>query len=251
MSSNETREWRGCVVIPTYDNPRTIRTVVEDARAFGLPVLVVDDGSGEEGRQACAELTRLGLAQVIHHDVNRGKGGAIKTAFAAARAQGFTHAVQVDGDGQHDLSQVPTFMATSKHKPEALVLAYPVYDETVPKTRLWARKLTTFWVNFEAGCGKVRDAMVGFRVYPLAALERVTVKSNRMDFDIEVAVRLAWAKTPIVNLPVPVRYLTQEEGGVSHFQHFWDNLRLSRLHSKLCTLRCMAWFLPRKVLLRW
>lgn len=247
----EAKDWRGCIVIPTYDNPRTIRKVVESARAFGLPVIVVDDGSGADGRHACAELGTLGLADVIHHDVNRGKGVALKTAFSAATARGFTHALQVDGDGQHDFASVPNFVQASKHNPEALILAYPVYDESVPKARLWGRKLTNFWVNFEAGCGKVRDAMVGFRIYPLAALERITVKANRMDYDIEVAVRLVWAKTPTVNLPVPVRYLSQEEGGVSHFQSVWDNLRLSRLHSKLCTLRCMAWFLPKRVLLRW
>lgn len=251
MSQDTTRCWRGCIVIPTYDNPLTIRKVVDGARLYGLPVIVVDDGSASVGRHACEELSNQGLAHVIHHSENRGKGAALKTAFAAASNQGFTHAIQVDGDGQHDISCVPPFMNASQSNPNALVMAYPVYDQTVPKVRLIARKLTNFWVGFEVGCGKIRDAMIGFRVYPLEPMSLVCVKADRMDFDIEVAVRLAWAKTPIVNLPVPVRYLTQEEGGVSHFQHFWDNLRFSRLHSKLCTLRCMAWFLPKRVLLRW
>jgi polyprenyl-phospho-N-acetylgalactosaminyl synthase len=251
VNRNESNGWQGCIVIPTYDNPQTIRTVVEQARTFGLPVFVVDDGSQTPGRQACAELSALGLAHVIHHAVNQGKGAALKSAFQVARAQGFTHAIQIDGDGQHDIQCVPPFVQASHEKPNALILAYPVYDESVPRARLVARKLTTFWVSLEVGCGKVRDAMIGFRVYPLEALSRVVVKSNRMDFDVEVAVRLAWANTPIVNLPVPVRYLTPEQGGVSHFQHFWDNLRFSRLHSKLCTLRCMSWFLPKRILLRW
>lgn len=251
MNQRALGQWRGCIVIPTYDNPVTIRKVVEGAREYGLPIIVVDDGSAIEGRQACEQLAQIRLAHVIHHPQNRGKGAALKTAFAAASAQGFTHALQVDGDGQHDLQAVPPFVQASQQNPDALIMAYPVYDTTVPKLRLFARKLTTFWVNFEAGCGKVKDAMIGFRVYPLHATSLVRVKSERMDFDIEVAVRLAWAKTPIVNLPVRVRYLTTEEGGVSHFQHFWDNLRFSRLHSKLCTLRCMAWFLPRRVLLKW
>jgi polyprenyl-phospho-N-acetylgalactosaminyl synthase len=251
VTVDQTNAWRGCIVIPTYDNPRTIQSVVEGSKAFGLPIIVVDDGSGSAGRQACEDLSRLGLAHVIHHGINQGKGAALKTAFDAARKLGFTHAIQVDGDGQHDLTCITPFMQSSREHPEAFLLAYPVYDQSVPKVRLVARKLTNFWVNFEVGCGKVRDAMIGFRVYPLAALEGVTVKANRMDFDIEVTVKLAWAKTPILNLPVPVRYLTEAEGGVSHFQHFWDNFRFSRLHCKLCTLRCMAWLLPKRVLLRW
>lgn len=251
MSQAETNDWRGCIVIPTYDNPLTIRRVVEGAKVFGLPIIVVDDGSGAPARKACEALAESGLAHVVHHAVNQGKGAALKTAFEAARSLDFTHAIQVDGDGQHDLGCVPTFVESSRKNPTALLLAYPVYDTTVPKVRLFARKLTTFWVNVEVGWGKVRDAMIGFRIYPLAAMSQVVVHSNRMDFDIEVAVKLAWARTPIINLPVAVRYLTRDEGGVSHFQNFWDNLRLSRLHSRLCTLRCMAWMLPRRVLLRW
>lgn len=251
MSPEAPNTWRGCIVIPTYDNPRTIRKVVEAARVFSLPVIVVDDGSAAAGRQACEELATLDLAHVIHHPVNLGKGAALKTAFDAAQNLGFTHAIQVDGDGQHDLACVPPFVESSKQHPTALHLAYPVYDESVPKVRLIGRKLTNFWVNFEVGCGKIKDSMIGFRIYPLAAMSLVAVKANRMDFDIEVAVKLAWAKTPLINLPVPVRYLSAEEGGVSHFQHFWDNFRFSRLHCKLCTLRCMAWLLPKRVLLKW
>jgi hypothetical protein len=98
-------------------------------------------------------------------------------------------------------------------------------------------------VNLEVG-GKhvVEDAMVGFRVYPLAAVRGLRVWGDRMDFDVEIAVRIAWAKIPIVNLPVSVRYLTAEEGGRSHFQPFRDNLRLAWLHSRLCTIGCFVFF---------
>ena len=87
--------------------------------------------------------------------------------------------------------------------------------------------------------------MIGFRVYPLDAVERIKVPGNRMDFDIEVAVKLAWAGVKVLNESVPVRYLAEEEGGVSHFQMFWDNARFSWLHSKLCTLKCTWWFLEK------
>lgn len=248
---SEMPDWRGCFVIPTYNNPVTIRGVVEKAREHGMPVIVVDDGSGPEGRQACAELAREGLAIVVHLPHNRGKGFAVKHGFDKARELGFTHAMQVDGDGQHDLSHVPEFVAASRKQPEALVLGYPQYDSSVPRLRLFARKLTTFWVDVEAGRGKILDAMIGFRIYPLEPLRRVRVASDRMAFDIEIAVRLAWAGVPIVNLPVKLRYLTADEGGISHFRMFRDNLHFSLLHSRLCTLKCMAWMLPKRALLEW
>lgn len=248
---SETTDWRGCIVIPTYNNPRTIRGVTERARAYGLPIIIVDDGSSADGREACAALARDQLATVIHHAQNRGKGAAVKTGFETARQLGYTHAVQVDGDGQHDLTHVPPFVDASRSQPQALVLGYPEYDETVPKIRLIARKLTTFWVDVETGRGTIRDAMIGFRIYPLEPLRRVRIVADRMDFDIEIAVRLAWAKTPIINLPVKLRYLTADEGGISHFRVFWDNLRFTLLHSKLCTLKSMAWMLPKRALLEW
>lgn len=243
--------WRGCFVIPTYDNPLTIRNVVEEARTFGLPVIVVDDGSAAPGRAACEHLASEGLATVVRLEHNSGKGAAVKTGFEIARGLGFTHALQVDGDAQHDLSHVPDFLEVSKQRPEALLLGCPVYDDSVPRIRLWARKVTNFWVNLEAGWGKIADAMIGFRVYPLEPLRRVRIVSNRMDFDVEIAVRLAWAGVPIVNMPVRLRYLSAAEGGISHFRWFWDNLRFSRLHSRLCTLKCMAWMLPKRALLEW
>jgi hypothetical protein len=121
-------------------------------------------------------------------------------------------------------------------------LAYPVYDETAPRARKFARWLTDFWVAIEVGSRKkIRDAMIGFRVYPLAALERLPETGNRMEFDIEVAVLLVRSGVDTINLPIKVRYLNKEEGGISHFRPLRDNLRFAWMHSKLCTIGCMRW----------
>ena len=236
---------RYCVLIPTFNNPLTVRGVVENARQFVEHVVVVDDGSDAPGRQVCEQLQQAGLAMVVFRERNGGKGAAVKTGFAAARELGFTHALQMDADGQHDATLIPTFLAQSESTPDALLLAYPVYDETAPALRKLARKFTDFWVNLEAGRGKIRDAMVGFRVYPLGSAKQIRVIGDRMDFDVEIAVRFAWAGVPIVNLPVKVRYLRAEDGGISHFQPLRDNLRFSWLHTKLCTQACVAWVLCR------
>lgn len=239
-----------CVVIPTYDNPLTIRAVVEHARRHLPDVIVVDDASADPGRDACQRLADDGLAHVVRRARNGGKGAAVKTGLRAARERGFTHALQVDGDGQHDLDRIPAFVDAAAAQPDALILGYPVYDTTVPAVRLSARKITTFWVDLEVGKDVIRDAMVGFRVYPLDAALAAPVRGDRMDFDVEIAVRLAWMGLPIVNLPVSVRYLAEDEGGTSHFQPLRDNLRLGWLHSRLCTVGATRWCLRKLRLIK-
>ena len=232
-------------LVPTFDNPRTVRGVVERVRARGLDVLVVDDGSGSDGRAACAALAAQGLATVIHRDENGGKGAACWDGFRRARELGFTHAFQIDADGQHDLEQIPAFLAAAREHPEALVLAYPEYDATAPRSRRIARRLTDFWVAVEVGGrDKIRDAMIGFRVYPLAAVGDEPFGTG-MEFDIQVAVELVRRGTPTINLPVAVRYLSEAEGGISHFRPLRDNLRFAWMHSKLCTVGCVRWTLRK------
>lgn len=225
-----------CILIPTYDNPRTIKRVVEAARRHVPFVLVVDDGSGPEARQVVSDLEATSLARVRRRAQNGGKGAAVKTGFEFARELGFTHALQLDADGQHAIERIPAFIDVARNNPEALVLGYPEYDADAPKGRKFARKITKFWVDVETWSRRIRDPMIGFRVYPLAAVDVAKKCADRMDFDIEVAVRLAWQRVPIVNLPVAVRYLTADEGGVSHFRMFRDNVRISWLHTRLTTI---------------
>ena len=233
-------------LVPTYDNPRTVRGVVERVRAHGLEAVVVDDGSGPDGRAACAALAADGLASVVHRPRNGGKGAACRDGFRRARELGFTHAFQIDADGQHDLDRIPAFLAAAREHPDALVLAYPEYDGTAPRSRRVARGLTNFWVAVEVGGrDKIRDAMIGFRVYPLAAVSGDEAFGVGMEFDIQVAVELVRRGTPTVNLPVAVRYLSEEEGGISHFRPLQDNLRFAWMHSRLCTIGCVRWTLRK------
>lgn len=228
--------FRPCALVPTFDNPATIRGVVERLRTHIDDVLVIDDGSGTAGRDECLRLQRDGLALVHRLPENRGKGAAIKAGFGLLMQRGFTHAMQVDADGQHDLASVPDFLRASADRTDALILGYPSYDESVPTLRRQLRKLTQFWVDVETGRkGVIRDAMIGFRVYPLARTIGVGARGNRMEYDVEIAVRMARARVPIVNLPVRVRYLTKDEGGVSHFRPLRDNLRLSWMHCRICS----------------
>jgi glycosyltransferase involved in cell wall biosynthesis len=219
-----------CALIPTYDNPDTVRDVVERVAAY-LPVFVVDDGSAGPGRAAVEAIGVDGLAHVHHRERNGGKGAAVTTGFTLAQAQGYTHALQVDADGQHALDDIPRFIEAARTDPTALVLGAPIYDESAPKGRLIGRQITRFWTNIETYGRVIEDPMCGFRVYPVAPACEVAPRcGERMDFDIEVAVRLVWAGLPVINLPTKVRY---DVGGVSHFHLVRDNLLISWMHSKL------------------
>ncbi len=234
--------FRACAVIPAYDNPLTVRAVVEAVRAHLPDVLVVDDGSGLAGRTACAALAAEGLATVLRRERNGGKGAAVKDGLREAAARGFTHAMQVDADGQHDTARIPAFLEAGARQPEALVLSAPVYDASAPPMRVSARRFMAFWVALELGRRDlVADAMVGFRLYPVAAALAAGVRGDRMDFDIEVVVRLVRAGTPVINLPVAVRYPGAAEGGVSHFRPVRDNLSFFPMHARLCTSGAWRW----------
>jgi glycosyltransferase involved in cell wall biosynthesis len=226
-----------CAVIPTFNNPATIRSVVERVRQHIGDVIVVNDGSGPEGRAACEALAAEGLADVVHRAVNGGKGAAVKDGLRRAKERSFTHALQIDADGQHTIEDIPRLLEAARREPRALVLAAPRFDGTAPKARLWARQITIFWTNLETRRGLIEDPMCGFRVYPVDDALTASVEADYMDFDPEVAVRLAWAGLPVVNVPTKVRYVSRDEGGVSHFRVFKDNALISWMHTRLVAIR--------------
>lgn len=240
---------RTCAVIPTYNNPQTIALVVSIVQRSIDTVIVVDDGSAAEGKRAIAELRNKPGVMVIERAENGGKGAAVKDGLRHALQLGFSHALQVDADNQHDLERIPYFLVESQRHPQALILAYPEFDESVPKGRLHARKITIFWTTLETFGRSIIDPMCGFRIYPLVETVVALPKSNYMDFDPEIAVRLVWNGVPVVNVPAKVRYLSADEGGVSNFHVLYDNIRISWMHTRLFTLAIFLFlFRPHKII---
>lgn len=225
--------FRIAALIPTYDNPLTLRSVVEDVRRYVKDVLVVDDGSAPEGRALCAALAEEGLASVVHHERNAGKGAAVKTGLKALQARGFTHAFQVDADGQHAIGDMPRFLAAAEANPDALILGSPEFDKAAPRVRLIGRQITRFWTHVETLGPLIDDAMCGFRVYPIETALRAEARGNAMDFDPEIAVRIAWDGTPVLNLLTRVRYVGKGQGGGSNFRLVRDNALISWMHTRL------------------
>jgi glycosyltransferase involved in cell wall biosynthesis len=225
--------FRIAALIPTYDNPATIRAVVDAVKQHLPDVLVVDDGSAEPGKGACEALARDGVCRVVHRAHNGGKGAAVKTGLEALHQLGFTHAFQIDGDGQHAIPDMPRFVAAAELHPEALVLGSPEFDESAPRARLIGRQITRFWTHVETVGPIIQDPMCGFRVYPIEPALRARARGNAMDFDPEIAVGIAWAGAPVLNLGTRVRYLSEAQGGVSHFRLWRDNVLISWMHTRM------------------
>lgn len=222
-----------CAVIPVYNHGATVAAVHAQLAAQGLPCVLVDDGS-EPGCAAVLDaLAAQPRTHLIRRSENGGKGAAVQDGLRAAATFGYTHALQVDADGQHALTDAVALADASRAQPQAVICGAPVYGDDVPRSRLYGRWLTRVWVWINTLSLDIPDAMCGFRVYPLArvlpVIEHASV-GRRMDFDIAILVRLHWRGVPMAWLPTRVSY---PEGGVSHFKGLRDNLLISRMHARL------------------
>jgi glycosyltransferase involved in cell wall biosynthesis len=228
------RSFAPCAVVPIYNHGRTISATANALAGHGLPVLIVDDGSNAETRAILDELVagRDDLT-LIRLPANGGKGAALSAGFLAAHDAGYTHVLQIDADGQHDTADVPRFLAEAKAAPDAMVCGRPIYDDSVPRARLYGRYLTHACVWAETLSFDIQDSMCGYRLYPLEATHAEIQRKplpTRMDFDTEIAVRLFWRGVPVRNLPTRVIY---PENGLSHFRMWRDNARITAMHTRL------------------
>ncbi len=231
---NQLQQPRYCVVIPIYNHEKYIESTLIRIFPFSIPIIIVNDGSRDECSKVLDKLQKQHeIIDVLHLPQNGGKGAAVIAGLKKAKVDGYTHAIQIDADGQHDIEKLDELCTVSKSSPSALITAIPIYDDTVPKGRLIARYITHFWVWVNTLSFMIKDSMCGYRVYPLAAtcnlLERVSL-GLRMDFDIEILVRLLWDGVEIKSVPIKVTY---HDDGISHFDAVQDNILISKMHTRL------------------
>lgn len=236
-----------CILIPIYNHKGTIRTLVKALNQHQLNIVIVDDGSDLATKAILATLAEdYATVQLEQLAENGGKGAAVMHGMRVAYAAGYSHALQVDADGQHDIQDVQQFLDQGVNNQEAVVCGNPTYDASIPKGRLYGRYITHFWVRIETLSAAIGDTMCGFRLYPLAAtcaLINSVKLPRRMDFDIEILVRLAWRGLRFINIPTKVIYPTD---GISHFNLVRDNIRITKMHTKLVCgmllrLPCLLW----------
>lgn len=223
-----------CLLIPHYNHHEQLARFLPIVTSQNLPCLIIDDGSRPESlahvQRAIQAFSGVSLMALPH---NRGKGRAIKSGMVWAASQGYTHVIQIDADGQHNVDDIPRFIALAQTYPDALISGRPTFDESAPAVRRHGRKVTSVVCMLETFSTAIRDGLCGFRVYPVASFETVQDRyylGNRMDFDTEILVKSVWLGIPLKYLPTPVIY---PEGNISHFNYLRDNLILIKLHTRL------------------
>lgn len=220
---DEAEPFRPAVLIPCYDGAATIAAVVAGARAHLEHVLVVDDGS----RDDTAERARLAGAEVIRQSSNCGKGAALVTGMRQLASAGFTHALSMDGDGQHLGSEIPTLLAAARANPAAIVIgARMIGDQAVAATNLFGNWFANRAAEIAAGV-PLGDTQSGFRVYPLSAVLALPIDGDRFEYETTVIIRAARAGMPIRSTPTRVYYPPVAERR-SHYRKVEDTLRIIR-----------------------
>lgn len=222
---------RYCLVIPHYRHERPLIDMLDSLVSFGMPIYVVDDASGD----AVLSLLRTAIGScpsvtLIERSNNGGKGAAMMTGLSAAYEAGFSHALSIDADGQHNVEDIYKMLGFSEQEPQHLITGSPIFGEDIPSSRLHGRKLTNGLVRLETGKIDFPDAMCGFRVYPLALVIPLFSSvgyRTRMEFDVEILVRAAWAGVPVTSMETQVVY---PKDGRSHFNMVADNFRLTVMH---------------------
>jgi glycosyltransferase involved in cell wall biosynthesis len=221
-----------CIIIPVYNNPKTIVRVVEEAKDHQIPIIVVDDGSDI----ALETLIKMDEQVIIvRHAMNQGKGVALRSGALKAQELGFTHALTMDGDGQHFSSDIPKFLALFEQESNESFMIIGVRDFEAcnpPKSSVIGRQIGNFWVWVESGVW-VSDTQTGFRLYPIRFLAYPS-STLRYEFEIENLVKFLWSKGKVFEVSVKTLY---DETRVTHFDKLKDNMHMIFLHAKLVIMR--------------
>lgn len=219
-----------CVIIPTFNNDKTLKRVLDSVLKYTSNVIVVNDGSTDTTAKILEDYAHL---VQVHHSKNAGKGLALRNGFKKALELNYNYAITIDSDGQHYADDIPNFIAVLEQEGDSLLIgSRNMAQENIPKKSSFGNKFSNFWFWFETG-NRLEDTQSGFRLYPL---QRIPLRyfTNKFEFEIEVIVRSAWKDIPIKNIPIQVLYDPTER--VSHFRPFKDFTRISILNTVLVTI---------------
>jgi glycosyltransferase involved in cell wall biosynthesis len=234
-----------CILVPTFNNAKTLGTLLSDLQVFGAYIIVVNDGSTDGTENILSQFPGI---HSISYLKNRGKGYALRKGFQSAVEQRYEYVISIDSDGQHFAKDLPAFLSALDENPESLIIGARNMDQsTVPGKSSFGHRFSNFWYRVETGI-ELPDTQSGFRLYPVARLQPMTFLTNRFEFEIEVIVRAAWKGIPVIPVPVSVYYAPQEER-VSHFRPFTDFTRISILNTFLVIISFL-YIKPRDLLRR-
>ena len=227
-----------CVIVPTYNNHKTLKKVLDSILDFTSNIIIVNDGSTDTTNEILKQYSEL---TQIHHPRNIGKGRALRNGFRKAIEMHFEYAITIDSDGQHFASDIPNFIEEIQKEPNSLLIgSRNMTQENVPKKSSFGNKFSNFWFKFETGI-ILEDTQSGFRLYPLKLIPK-QFYTNKFEFEIEVIVRSAWKGIVVKNIPIQILYDPAER--VSHFRPFKDFTRISILNTVL-VLNALLYIKPR------
>jgi glycosyltransferase involved in cell wall biosynthesis len=226
---------RICAIVPHYDHVEQFERFLPRLLSLNLPLIVVDDGSPDETfARLCRMLEAVAPdATVLHHSSNQGKGGAVITGLRKATESGYSHALQIDADGQHSTDDIERFVAATRSHPDRLICGKPEFDDSISTLRYCSRHITLYLCWLSTLSREIEDALCGLRIYPLQSVMPIVDGhrlGRRMDFDPEILVRCVWSGVRLHYLPVVVRY---PDDGRSHYHYFSDNLVVAWMHVRL------------------
>jgi glycosyltransferase involved in cell wall biosynthesis len=227
-----------CVIVPTYNNCKTLKRVLDSVLLYTSNVIIVNDGSTDETALILENYTQL---VQIHFSKNSGKGLALRAGFKKAIELNYKYSITIDSDGQHFASDIPKFIDFLEKEDEVLIIgSRNMMQEGVPKKSSFGNKFSNFWFWFETGI-RLEDTQSGYRLYPLQQIPEKYF-TNKFEFEIEVIVRSAWKNCNVVNMPIQVLYDPKER--VSHFRPFKDFTRISILNTVLVVI-ALVYIKPR------
>ena len=232
-----------CVLIPTYNNEKTLKRVIESVLVYTQDIIVINDGATDSTPIILKDFPQL---TQIHFSKNKGKGMALRAGFKKAFANGFDYAITIDSDGQHYADDIPIFVDELEGKGEALLIgSRNMTHESVPKNSSFGNKFSNFWFWAETGV-RLNDTQSGFRVYPLKVMDGMTFYTSKFEFEIESIVKAAWRGTAVKNVPIKVLYNDER---ISHFRPYKDFARISVLNTWLI-LVALFYIKPRDLFRR-
>lgn len=234
-----------CVIIPTYNNHKTVASVIRESLRYTNDLIVVSDGATDNTPQLLDEFGDQ--IYRIDYSPNRGKGYALRMGFQKATELGYKYAITIDSDGQHFPSDIPKFLEVHKSHPDHVIMgARNLEADGMPAKNSFANRFSNFWFRLQTGIS-MPDTQTGFRLYPLEKIKNINFFTTRFEFEIEVIVKLAWRDVPFVSVPIQVKYDPNER--VSHFRPGPDFTRISFLNAWF-TILTAAYHLPRRLLLK-
>ena len=241
--SDNYRDIRPVVVTPTFNNADTLINVLTRIEAVGLPLIVVNDGSTDATRNLLALwIVRCPQHSIVveHHTSNRGKAAALNSGFAVALQAGYTHAVTIDTDGQHDPEDIPALLRVAARDPHALVIGQRRDDSAnCPGPNRVGRWFSKLFMQIECG-QSFGDTQCGLRIYPLQLVRQVRCRFGGFAFETEIITRAHWAGYRCKQVEVTGRYLPPQQR-VSHFRPVLDTLWCIGLHGWLIARALLPW----------